>query len=530
MASCSSLLLFARRRRWSRASCGSGSGRRRRGIVFDGDVVPRRRPACATFSGDRPLRRRRRSVAGLVARRAERAGRSTAASCSPWPRWCVGSAARGLADARWSARARPARPAAAGRGPPPTGTELPGDPRRSRAEPVRRASRRARWSGCCVVFIGVSRRPPNGRSRTTPPGRLASRRNRSAPPRVHQARSVASPHQGEPREHHQSAARGPGRPRVPRAGRRRPRRRRRVRRPRPPYAPLVAGGAVVGAGAVGGGRRLGRDELPRHRRPAGRGAARPATLAYASIDLDPSGEQKIEALRMLEKFPAFKDELGLDTDDDVREQIFDGDRPSELRGPRLRRRHRALARRPRFAVAAVDTGEEQPSPVVVVQVTDAGRRRGRSGQARRRASGGERRPRGCVDRGRLGGGRRDRGDRPAGRRRDGRRRPSPTTTTYQKWTDEAGDPGIVSMYAAPDGRPGARRADGQRARRPGRVRDLRAPPRTARSRPPSTTPDARGPRGAPQAFEDFEGVAAHRPLRRRRRRGRVRRPTRSSRR
>ena len=43
-----------------------------------------------------------------------------------------------------------------------------------------------------------------------------------------------------------------------------------------------------------------------------------STLAYVSVDLDPSGGQKIEALRTLKKFPAFEDEVGLDTDDDIR--------------------------------------------------------------------------------------------------------------------------------------------------------------------------------------------------------------------
>ena len=48
-----------------------------------------------------------------------------------------------------------------------------------------------------------------------------------------------------------------------------------------------------------------------------------ATIGYASIDLDPSGGQKIEALRTLNKFPAFKEELGLDADDDIRQALFE---------------------------------------------------------------------------------------------------------------------------------------------------------------------------------------------------------------
>jgi hypothetical protein len=48
-----------------------------------------------------------------------------------------------------------------------------------------------------------------------------------------------------------------------------------------------------------------------------------STLAYVSIDLDPPGQQKLEALGFLRKFPAAEKELGLDTDDDVRRSIFE---------------------------------------------------------------------------------------------------------------------------------------------------------------------------------------------------------------
>src|SRR5689334_14455610 len=48
-----------------------------------------------------------------------------------------------------------------------------------------------------------------------------------------------------------------------------------------------------------------------------------STIAYVSVDLDPSGGQKIEALRTLRKFPAFEERVGLDTDDDIREWLYD---------------------------------------------------------------------------------------------------------------------------------------------------------------------------------------------------------------
>ena len=74
---------------------------------------------------------------------------------------------------------------------------------------------------------------------------------------------------------------------------------------------------------------------------------------------------------MLRKFPAFREQIGLNTDDDVRRKIFEeiqntgacpdldyGDDIEPWLGDRA-------------ALAAVDTGADQPSPVFVVQVKDA---------------------------------------------------------------------------------------------------------------------------------------------------------------
>src|SRR5687767_7602685 len=76
---------------------------------------------------------------------------------------------------------------------------------------------------------------------------------------------------------------------------------------------LVLTGALVTGGVWAWNAFFSQGPQPAEALPAG-------TLAYASIDLDPSGAQKIEAIRFLRKFPAFKDEIGLDTDDDVRKE------------------------------------------------------------------------------------------------------------------------------------------------------------------------------------------------------------------
>lgn len=131
---------------------------------------------------------------------------------------------------------------------------------------------------------------------------------------------------------------------------------------------VLAGAAgVVGLGVVGGGVWAAMSFFGTGAQPA---EALPAsTLAYLALDLDPNGSQKIEALRALNKFPAFRDAVGLDADDDVRERLveliaddiectidFAADVEPWLGS--------------RFAMAGVMV-EDAPQPVVVAQVEDA---------------------------------------------------------------------------------------------------------------------------------------------------------------
>ena len=203
------------------------------------------------------------------------------------------------------------------------------------------------------------------------------------------------------------------------------------------------GGGVVGLLALGAGAWAALSFFQQGPQPA---EALPAsTVAYVGVDLDPSGGQKIDAFRTLNKFPAFKDKVGIHSTDDVRRKIgeaiirstgcdltYDADiDPWLVTGPRSRRRPR------------------EP---------DARRRRGGPGQGRRQ--GREWPP-------------------PA----DHLRRPPVTDlgydvhdgwavlaqsqqvadtvvaktktgsladdATYQKWTKAVGDSGVVNMYAAP---------------------------------------------------------------------------------
>lgn len=83
---------------------------------------------------------------------------------------------------------------------------------------------------------------------------------------------------------------------------------------------LVGGAAVAvlgvaAAAAWGVSQFMGAGPEPATAAPAN-------TLAYVGLDLDPSGGQKIEALRTLRKFPALKDKLGIGSTDDLKKAIL----------------------------------------------------------------------------------------------------------------------------------------------------------------------------------------------------------------
>jgi hypothetical protein len=208
---------------------------------------------------------------------------------------------------------------------------------------------------------------------------------------------------------------------------------------------IVAGGAIGALVLVGGGVWAAMSFFGQGAQPAE--ALPDTTLGYASIDLDPSGGQKIEAIKMLRKFPAFKDEINLDTDDDIKKKLFDElnldeacdglDYADDLE-PWLG---------DRAAVAAVDNGGDTPDAAFVVQVTDADA--AEDGLAKLQKCGG----------GEDTGGWSISGewvvvaetDKIAEQiTDDAADSPLSEDDDFQKWTDEVGDPGVINMYAAPE--------------------------------------------------------------------------------
>lgn len=75
---------------------------------------------------------------------------------------------------------------------------------------------------------------------------------------------------------------------------------------------LIGGGAVFAFSKFNGGGPQPESALPSN------------SMAFAKIDLDPSADQKVDAIRFARKFPGMKDPLsGVDENGDLRKEIFD---------------------------------------------------------------------------------------------------------------------------------------------------------------------------------------------------------------
>lgn len=128
----------------------------------------------------------------------------------------------------------------------------------------------------------------------------------------------------------------------------------------------VAAAAVVGVVAVGGwaaATLMSSGDQPAVAVPAN-------ALGYLSLDLDPSAGQKIEAIKIAKKFPALEKELGMDAQGDIRKRIFEELEKESDCGLEYER-DIASWMGDRVAVAAMPTGGEgKVVPLVALQVTD----------------------------------------------------------------------------------------------------------------------------------------------------------------
>jgi hypothetical protein len=171
-----------------------------------------------------------------------------------------------------------------------------------------------------------------------------------------------------------------------------------------------------------------------------------STLAYVAVDFDPAAGQKLAAVGFLRKFPSIKDHVGLAGASDLRKDVFD-EVKSDL-GCELSYDDLEPWIGQRLAFALVDEGGAQP--VAVLQVAD-----------RDRAAAGLERLARCSD-GDLGYALGDDwvvlagSDNVADRvQRAAASAPLAEDAEFQRLTREAGDPGVMTLFAAPEAGPAA---------------------------------------------------------------------------
>ncbi len=222
-------------------------------------------------------------------------------------------------------------------------------------------------------------------------------------------------------------------------------------RGRGPRATLVVGAALIGVGVLAGGAWAGYSMFfATGAQPAE--ALPDTTIGYVSVDLDPRGTQKLEGLKTLRQFPGFAENVDVAADDDLRRRLFeqiqgDGTCPdidfADDIDPWLGNR---------FAAAAIDLGgSDAPSgsditAVGVIQVDDAAG--AETGLAALHACDGESDSFGFSVAGEWA---------VVAETTEIAEQVSAAASEaslgddadFQRWTDQAGDPGILTAYASP---------------------------------------------------------------------------------
>lgn len=131
---------------------------------------------------------------------------------------------------------------------------------------------------------------------------------------------------------------------------------------------LLAALGVVGVVVAGGWAAL--SLMSGTHQPAS--AVPTGALAYVSLDLDPSAAQKLEAIRIMKRFPALDEELGLDVQDDLRRWAFEELARESCPGASYDDDvARWVGKRIAFAVLP-GTAKGGPVPMVALQVDDEG--------------------------------------------------------------------------------------------------------------------------------------------------------------
>lgn len=209
-----------------------------------------------------------------------------------------------------------------------------------------------------------------------------------------------------------------------------------------PVLGMVAAGVV---GVVGLGGWAAMSLMAGGTQPA---EAVPANaIGYVSLDLDPSAAQKIEAVQILRKFPAIARDLEVSSQDDLRRWVFEQMQEDGV----CKELDYATDVAPwigdRIAVAGVPAEEAggEPTPLLALQVTDVD---AAEAGITVLAECGDARDFGVAVSGdyALVSDSQAHADALAASVEQGT---LADDADYQKWMERVGDPGIVTMYAAP---------------------------------------------------------------------------------
>lgn len=197
--------------------------------------------------------------------------------------------------------------------------------------------------------------------------------------------------------------------------------------------------AAVGLGGWGALALLSGGSQPADAIPA-------SAVAYLSVDLDPSASQKVEAFRILKKFPALETKLDLNNRDDLRRIFFEELQDSGVCAGLDYTADIEPWVGDRLGVAAVPGSKGEVVPVLALQVTDKGA-----------AEAGVEALTRCTDAGAesLGYAFLDDYVLVSGDHGGAEKLAAEAAETsladdggFQKWTNEVGDPGVVTMYAS----------------------------------------------------------------------------------
>jgi hypothetical protein len=205
---------------------------------------------------------------------------------------------------------------------------------------------------------------------------------------------------------------------------------------------VITAVAVVVAGALGGGAYAAYSFL-------NGGGPQPAdvlpasTVAVVSVDLDPSAGQKIAAITSIRRFPTLKKVLGLKADDDLREYVFDKLTQGSECGQDFDKDIKPWLGK-RAAFAGVDLGGSAPVPVIALQISDPAKARNGFdavvrctdpsdfafvvGKDYLIASDSAEHAKAVLDK--------------------GIHDPLADDAAYKRWTDEAGDAGVLNYYVS----------------------------------------------------------------------------------